>query len=110
MLEKQKRQKAFEDASDQSGIYDGDILEDMMHAELISRIFAQVDTLPEQCRRVIRMTFQESKTPREISEELGVTVSTVNNHKMRGLTLLKGKLSARDYLTAVVIPTAGIFR
>ncbi|MBE9600289.1 RNA polymerase sigma factor [Pedobacter sp. MC2016-24] len=108
MLEKQKRQKAFEDASDQSGIYDGDILEDMMHAELISRIFAQVDTLPEQCRRVIRMTFQEGKTPREISEELGVTVSTVNNQKMRGLTLLKGKLSDRDYLTAVVILTAGI--
>jgi len=110
MLEKQKRHRKFEAASGASEVYDGDVLTDMMHAELISRIFAQVDTLPEQCRKVIRMTFSEGKTPKEIAEALGVSVSTVNNQKMRGLTLLKGKLSDRDYLTAVVIFSALVAR
>jgi RNA polymerase sigma-70 factor (family 1) len=110
LLEKQKLHMKFESAADKSEVYDGDVLEDMMHAELISRIFAQVDTLPEQCRRVIRMTFEEGKKPKEIAEELGVTVSTVNNQKMRGLNLLRGKLSNKDYLTAVVILAAGLMR
>ncbi|MCZ4245121.1 RNA polymerase sigma factor [Pedobacter punctiformis] len=84
-------------------------LKDIIHAEVVSRIFAQVDTLPEQCRKVIQMTFVDGKSPKEISDELNVSVSTVNSHKMRGLQLLKGKLSDRDFLTVIVILLPGIW-
>ena len=84
-------------------------LEDIIHAEVISRIFAQVDTLPEQCRRVIYMTFKEDKKPKEISEELGITVSTVNSQKMRALNLLRDKLSESDYLAIALLLFPGIW-
>ncbi len=54
--------------------------------------FDAVDTLPEQCRKVIKMTFEEGKKPKEIALALGITISTVNNQKMRGLNLLKDRL------------------
>jgi RNA polymerase sigma-70 factor (family 1) len=82
-------------------------LKDMIHAEVVSRIFSKVDTLPEQCRKVIYMTYMEGKTPKEISEALNVAVSTVNSQKMRGLQLLKGKLSEHDLLTAIVLLLPG---
>jgi len=69
------------------------ILHSIIEAEILREIFDTVDTLPEQCRKVIRMTFEEGKKPKEIADELGITVSTVNNQKMRGLGLLKNRLS-----------------
>jgi RNA polymerase sigma-70 factor (family 1) len=85
-------------------------LKDMVHAEVVSRIFAQVDTLPEQCRKVIRLTFMEGKSPKEISDELNISVSTVNSQKMRGLQLLKGKLSSRDFLIAMAMLLPGLWK
>lgn len=85
-------------------------LKDMIHAEVVSRIFAKVDTLPEQCRRVIHMTYMEGKTPKEISAALNVSVSTVNSQKMRGLQLLKEKLSDQDLLTAALLLLPGFWK
>lgn len=88
---------------------DRSFLKDIIHAEVISRIFSHVDTLPEQCRKVIYMTFKEDKKAKEISEELGITVSTVNSQKMRGLILLKEKLSESDYLVIALLLFPGIW-
>ncbi len=68
------------------------ILHTIIQAEVLRQVFDAVDTLPEQCRKVIRMTFEEGKKPKEIAAELGITVSSVNNQKMRGLSLLKDRL------------------
>lgn len=103
-LEKQKVKIKYQSTLEKSEPADDyNPLKDMIHAEVVSRIFAKVDTLPEQCRRVIHMTYMEGKTPKEISEALNVSVSTVNSQKMRGLQLLKGKLSDQDLLTAIVM-------
>ncbi len=68
----------------------------LMQTELTRQLFAVVDTLPEQCRKVIRLTFEQGLKPVEIAEQLGIAVSTVNNQKMRGLKLLKDRLSDED--------------
>nr|WP_121272512.1 RNA polymerase sigma-70 factor [Pedobacter schmidteae] len=85
------------------------VLEQLIHAEVVTRIFAQVDRLPEQCRKVIRMTFEEGKKPKEIAEELGISISNVSSQKLRGLQLLKDKLSDKDFLTAVVLIVPGLW-
>lgn len=72
------------------------MLDTIMQAEVVARVFEMVDTLPEQCRKVIKMTFEEGKSAKEIADELGVTPSTVSNQKMRGLILLKKRLSDKD--------------
>lgn len=86
-----------------------DLLEQMIHAEVVTRIFDQVDTLPEQCRKVIRMTFEEGKKPKEIADELGISISNVSSQKLRGLQLLKDKLSDKDFLTAMVLIVPGLW-
>lgn len=68
------------------------ILHTIIRTEVLRQTFDAIDTLPEQCRKVIKMTFEEGKKPKEIAAELGITVSTVNNQKMRGLSLLKERL------------------
>ncbi len=78
-------------------------LDIMMQAEVVSRVFEMVDTLPEQCRKIIRMTFEDGKSPKEIADELGIAVSTVSNQKTRGLILLKKRLSGSDVALAISI-------
>lgn len=84
------------------------ILDIIMQAEVVRNVFAAVETLPEQCRKVIKMTFEEGKSPKEISDELGITVSTVSNQKMRGLILLKRRLSDQDIALAAAILVPGL--
>lgn len=74
-------------------IEEATILNNIIQAEVLRQVFAAVDTLPEQCRKIIRMTFEDGKKAKEIACELGITISTVNNQKMRGLSLLKTRLS-----------------
>ncbi|MDB5158826.1 MAG: polymerase, sigma-24 subunit, subfamily [Mucilaginibacter sp.] len=86
-------------------VQESDILQILMDTELANQLFSLVDTLPEQCRKVIRMTFEEGLKPAEVAAKLGVTVSTVNNQKMRGLKLLKDRLTDEDLglaLTALI--------
>jgi RNA polymerase sigma-70 factor (ECF subfamily) len=109
-LEKEKVKNKYESSlGSNEPMDDQSVLKDIIHAEVISRIFAQVDTLPEQCRKVIYMTFKEDKKPKEISDELGITISTVNSQKMRGLNLLREKLSENDYLVIALLLFPGIW-
>lgn len=82
--------------AEQLTVPDIDVLQILMDAELANQLFNLVDTLPEQCRKVIRMTFEDGLKPADIAAKLGVTVSTVNNQKMRGLKLLKDRLPNED--------------
>ena len=67
-----------------------------------------MDNLPEKCREVIRLTFIEGFTAKEIAERLSVTVSTVNNQKMRGINLLKDRLSG-EQLTLLLLAFPDLF-
>jgi len=84
------------------------ILHTIIEAEVLRQIFDAVDKLPEQCRKVIMMTFAEGKKPKEIAEELGVTVSTVNNQKMRGLNLLRNQLPDDSIYLAILLFMPGL--
>jgi len=103
-LEKEKVKSKYESSLGSDEPFDDqNVLKDIIHTEVISRIFAHVDTLPEQCRKVIYMTFKEDKKPKEIADNLGITVSTVNSQKMRGLNLLRCKLTKNEYLIIALI-------
>jgi RNA polymerase sigma-70 factor (family 1) len=101
-LEKEKVKIKYQSSLEKiEPVDDYNPLMDMIYSEVISRIFAKVDTLPEQCKKVISLTFIDGKTPKEISAELNITVSTVNSQKMRGLQLLRTKLSEQDFLVLI---------
>lgn len=54
----------------------------------LARIVALVEALPPQCRRVVRMRKFEGRSPREIAETLGLSVSTVEKHLAKGLAAI----------------------
>jgi RNA polymerase sigma-70 factor (ECF subfamily) len=83
-------------------------LHTMIQAEVLRQVFAAVDTLPEQCRKIILMTFEDGKKARDIADELGITVSTVNNQKMRGLNLLRNRLSDEPFALGMLLILPGI--
>lgn len=64
-------------------IYDNDMRQQLRRA---------VDELPDKRREIFRMRFFENMSNREISERLGLTVSTVENHMYLALKNLREKL------------------
>lgn len=54
-----------------------------------ARLFEIVRYLPPECRRVIVLYYQEGYNSGEISKILGLAPSTVKNHMIRGVRLLR---------------------
>lgn len=69
------------------------VVEEIIYAEVLREIAVEIDRLPEQCRRIVRMAYEDGLTPKEIAAKLNITISTVNNQKSRGIALLKKRLS-----------------
>lgn len=68
------------------------IVTQIIYTEVISELHKAIELLPEQCR-LIMQKFMEGKSANEISTEMEITVSTVNNQKSRAVSLLKKRLS-----------------
>lgn len=68
------------------------ILQNIIDAELISQLGAEIDALPEKCRIIMRQFLDEDKNAKEIAHDLGISVSTVNNQKSRAISILKKRL------------------
>lgn len=66
--------------------------------ELKIRLYKAIDELPEQCKKVFRMSRFENLKQQEIADKLGISIKTVKNHithalkelgkSMEGLILL----------------------
>lgn len=67
--------------------------------ELETRINVALETLPEQCRLVFKLSRFEDLKYAEIAEHLNISVKTVENHMGKALRLMREQL--RDYLPLV---------
>jgi len=77
---------------DKDPITDQNILDLIVHAEVLRKTLEAMHTLPQKCQQVMHLAFNEGLSTKEIADELGVTISTVTNQKLRGLALLKKQL------------------
>jgi RNA polymerase sigma-70 factor (family 1) len=48
--------------------------------ELKNRLYAAIEQLPEQCRKVFKMSRFEDLKQQEIADKLGISIKTVKNH------------------------------
>jgi RNA polymerase sigma-70 factor (family 1) len=48
--------------------------------ELMIKIYAAIDQLPDQCKRVFEMSRFEELKQQEIADKLGISIKTVKNH------------------------------
>jgi RNA polymerase sigma-70 factor (family 1) len=62
---------------------------EMEDNELKLRLYEAIDRLPEQCRKVFRMSRFEQLKQQEIADRLGISIKTVKNHITHALQLLQ---------------------
>lgn len=72
----------------------------LLSNELEERVATAIDRLPDDCRRVFRLSRFEGKTNREIAAELGISVNTVKYHLKRALSLLR--IDLHEYLLSLL--------
>lgn len=70
----------------------------IIEAELLADIHSAIECLPPQCRKIFELSFYECMSGKEIAELMNISVSTVNNQKARGITLLRKRLSTKGLL------------
>ena len=71
---------------------------EVTRAEVLREVYAAIETLPTQCKKIVRMSFIEGLKNHEIAEKLNISVHTVKNQKVRGIYLLKMKLLGSNML------------
>jgi RNA polymerase sigma-70 factor (ECF subfamily) len=69
--------------------------------ELQNRLQAAMNELPEQCRTIFQMSRFEELKYREIAEELGLSVKTVESQMGKALRILRVKLV--DFLPILLL-------
>jgi RNA polymerase sigma-70 factor (family 1) len=82
---------------------DHDAEEHIIQSEVLMEISQAIAMLPEQCRNIMKMSYEQGMSGKEIAEAMQITVSTVNNQKARGILLLKKMLSYKGMATLVFL-------
>lgn len=78
------------------------ILSQITRAELLREVYEALEQLPKECRNVMELYFHFGLDHKSIAAKLGITISTVKNHKSRGIQLLRKKLG--DSLMILLFP------
>lgn len=65
------------------------ILHQIIEAEFLQLLNAEIELLPEKCGEVFKLLYFDGKKTDEIAAELDLSVKTVRNHKARAVALLK---------------------
>ncbi len=74
------------------------IIRKLYSDDLRQSLNAAIESLPPKCREVFRLSYIEDKTNREISDLLGISQSTVENHMYTALKQLRNKLSKEELI------------
>jgi len=69
--------------------YEQSIFHKMIEAEVMRILATEQAKLPVKTKRVFEMFYFENKSYREIAEELGISISTVKNQKIRAIKILR---------------------
>ncbi|HEX8023941.1 RNA polymerase sigma-70 factor [Mucilaginibacter sp.] len=72
------------------------------HKELLLQISQVIDTLPEKCREVYKLSREECLSHKEIALQLNISTKTVENHLTKALRELRGSLGTAFILEALM--------
>lgn len=89
-----------QDYKSSMNIQDHDSAQVLQAKELGNTINKAIDTLPEQCGLVFKLSRFENLKYQEIAERLDISVKTVENHMGKALKILRSEL--KDYLHIII--------
>ena len=84
------------------------VLNEMIRAEVLKEIMNEINNLPEQCGKVLKLGYLEGLRNQEIAKLMNISVHTVKNQKARAIQLLRVKLPDRN-LVALLLLLTGIY-
>ena len=73
------------------------------HTELKNRIRDSIDTLPEKCRQAFMLNHYGSMSYKDIAEEMGISIKTVEKHIGKALQVLRKELNKETLIGVAVI-------
>lgn len=73
-------------------------INEIIRAEVLRDIYIAIQNLPEQCSKIVSMSYIEGFKNEEIAEKMGLSVQTVKNQKTKGVSILRGKLSSEHFM------------
>lgn len=82
--------------------------EALLKTELEKQIHKAINTLPEQCRLVFKLSRFEEMKYAEIAIHLGISIKTVENHMGKALKIMRVQL--KDYLPLIIIIFPFLFK
>ncbi|MDX9852879.1 MAG: RNA polymerase sigma-70 factor [Tenuifilaceae bacterium] len=78
-----------------------DASHDLVNRELNGVINQSIESLPQQCRAVFKLSRFENLTYAEIAQQMGLSVKTVENHMIKALKVLREDL--KEYLPILIL-------
>lgn len=72
-----------------------------IYEETLARVKLLVDSMPPQCKKIFLLSRFESKSNKEIAEELNLSLKTIEAHMGKALGIMRKGL--KDYLTLIFI-------
>lgn len=79
------------------------VLTEITKVEVLREVHAAIESLPPQCRKIVRLSFVEGMKNDEIAAQLNLSVNTVKNQKARAIYLLKMKLLTTNLLVLLYL-------
>ena len=67
-------------------------LSQLLEIEMCAKMNEIISNLPDECRRVYRMSREEGKSNQEIAKEIGISVNTVKYHIKKALRVISSQL------------------
>lgn len=79
----------------------GEVSDPVQVSELNERIQQALESMPEQCGRIFKMSRFEQLRYQEIADQLGLSVKTVENQMGKALKIVREEL--KDYLPLLIL-------
>lgn len=101
-IKRMKRNQFHSEINDRMEVFsnlDSSVL--LQEKELESKIELAIQSLPEKCGEVFRLSRFNELSYKEISEKLNISVKTVENHMGKALRILRVEL--REYLSEIYV-------
>jgi RNA polymerase sigma-70 factor (family 1) len=70
---------------------------------VLEKVFAEIDQLPPQCQKVVKLIYLERMTTTQIAEQMGLSRNTIQNHKIRAVKLLRIAFLKKKLLSTFIL-------
>ena len=78
------------------------VLNQMIKAELLREIYAEIEKLPEKRREVFKLSYIEGMKNDEIAKHMNISIHTVKEHKGKALQVLRLRFSDKQIVLFVL--------